>query len=61
MYVIINNKKQVCQVFVGDIETIKDELSSGGFEAIQVTVENSPINQGDYYDGIKFVKELNNA
>jgi hypothetical protein len=58
MYVIIDSNKQVNQVYVGDIEKIKEELLLNNCKAIQVTLENSPVNQGDYWDGYKFVKEL---
>jgi hypothetical protein len=61
MYAIINKNNRVVKAFVGDIKSIKDTLIKNEEKAIQVTLDNSPINQGDYYDGTKFVKELYNV
>ena len=61
MYAIIDSNKKVVKAFVGDIESIANELEFNNEEAIQITVDNSPANSGDFYDGSKFVKELHNV
>lgn len=61
MYAIINSNKQVVKAYVGNIKEIEEQLKVNKEEAIQITVDNSPANSGDYYDGSKFVKELSNV
>lgn len=61
MYAIINSNKQVIKAYVGNIKEIEEQLKVNKEEAIQITVDNSPANSGDYYDGSKFVKELSNV
>jgi len=61
MYALINQKNKVVNAFVGDIKTIKDELKKEKLKAIEITIENSPAYQNSYWNGSKFVKELNNA
>lgn len=61
MYAIIDSNKQVIKAYVGDIKEIENQLKANKEEAIQITVDNSPANSGDYYDGFKFVKELSNV
>jgi hypothetical protein len=60
LYVGIDNNKQVISVYFGEEEEIKKELPEG-HDIVLVTQENTPINQYYYYDGNKFVKELNNV
>lgn len=60
MYVIIDKNKQVIDAFVGNLKDIKSHLTENKWDAIEVTPENSPISQYDYYDGTKFVKEKPN-
>lgn len=61
VYAIINEDSQVIDAFVGNVLDIQEELNQNKCKAIQVTVENSPIHQFDYYDGSKFVKEKPNG
>jgi len=60
LYVGIDPQKQVVCVYFDTEEEIKKVLPEG-HDIVLVTPENTPINQGDYYDGTKFVKELKNV
>ena len=60
LYAGIDNNKQVISVYFGEEEEIRKELPEG-HDIVLVTEENTPINQYYYYDGNKFVKELNNV
>lgn len=57
LYAGIDENKQVVSVYFGYSDEIKKELPDG-HDIVLVTTENTPIYQYDYYDGIKFVKEL---
>jgi len=61
MYALIDETNKVVNAFVGDIETIKDELKNEQLKAIEITIENSPAHQNSYWNGNKFVKELSNV
>jgi len=61
MYALIDKTNKVVNAFVGDVETIENELKNQELKAIQITIENSPAHQNSYWNGSKFVKELNNA
>lgn len=61
MYAIIDKNKCVIKAYVGNIKDIENDLIVNEEQAIQITVDNSPAKQGDYYDGNNFVKELKNV
>jgi hypothetical protein len=60
LYIIINKNKQAIGVSFGDEKRVRQELLQNQ-DIVLVTEELTPINQGDYYDGNKFVKELKNV
>lgn len=60
LYAGIDNNKQVVSVYFGEEKKIRKELPEG-HDIVLVTEENTPINQYYYYNGNKFVKELNNV
>lgn len=61
MYALIDKTNKVVNAFVGDINSVEDKLKNEGLRAIQMTIENSPAHENSYWNGSKFVKELNNA
>jgi acetylglutamate kinase len=61
MYAIIDETKKVITGFVGNVKDISEELLEKKWEAVQITIENSPAPQHFYWNGKLFVKELNNV
>jgi hypothetical protein len=61
MYALIDKTNKVVNAFVGNLNSVEDELKKQELKAIQITVENSPAHQHSYWNGTKFVKELNNV
>jgi hypothetical protein len=60
LYIVINKNKQAIGVSFGDEKKVRQELLQNQ-DIVLVTEELTPIDQGDYYDGNKFVKELKNV
>lgn len=60
LYIIIDKNKRAIGVSFGDEKNVREKLSNNQ-DIVLVTQENTPIDQGDYYDGTKFVKELKNV
>lgn len=61
MYAIIDETNKVITGFVGNVKEISEELLEKKWQAIQITIENSPAQQNFYWNGNKFVKELINV
>lgn len=53
-YAVLKNN-YVVHWFVGTLDEAEKEMPGHTF--IEVTVENSPISVGEFWDGTKFVKE----
>lgn len=60
LYIIIDENKQAIGVSFGNEKEIRQKISQNQ-DLVFVTQENTPVDQGDYYDGTKFVKELKNV
>ncbi len=60
LYIVIDKNKRAIGVSFGDEKKVRQELLQSQ-DIVMVTEENTPIDQGDYYDGNKFVKELKNV
>jgi hypothetical protein len=60
LYIVINKDKKAIGVSFGDEKKVRQELLENQ-DIVLVTEELTPIDQGDYYDGNKFVKELKNV
>jgi hypothetical protein len=60
LYIVINKNKQAIGVSFGDEKKVRESLLKNQ-DIVLVTEELTPIDQGDYYDGNKFVKELKNV
>jgi hypothetical protein len=60
LYIIIDKNKRAIGVSFGDEKKVRQELLQNQ-DIVLVTEELTPISQGDYYNGNKFVKELRNV
>jgi hypothetical protein len=60
LYIIIDKNKRAIGVSFGDEKKVRQQLLQNQ-DIVLVTEELTPINQGDYYNGNKFVKELSNV
>ena len=60
LYIIIDKNKRAIGVSFGDEKKVRQQLLQNQ-DIVLVTEKLTPINQGDYYNGNKFVKELSNV
>ena len=60
LYIVIDKNKKAIGVSFGDEKKVREKLLQNQ-DIVMVTEENTPIDQGDYYNGNKFVKELSNV